>query len=368
MNGKKKNIIVLVGGGSGGPTSPLLAVANEIKNTSPTTRFVFIGTKSGVERHMVKKVGIPFVAIVSAKFRRYWSLQNIFSPLLLIVAFVQSYRILSGLNPRVVFGVGSFVQVPVVWAAWVLGIPVCIHQQDVLLGLANKLCAPFAKQITVTFEESIADFPHGWLVANLQNNSRVVWTGNPAREFSVPTQHEALAHFKLSTGYPTLLVIGGGTGSSALNSLVTASLKQLLNFANVIHITGKNKNANIERHERYRAYEFLDEIEYAYSASDIVIARAGLSTITELATFKKPCILVPMPNSHQQYNANFLAKRGAVLTFDQHLLNATNFPGLVRGLIFDHTLQKDLALKLRETMPKQATQKVARIILNSLEA
>ncbi|MBU4014724.1 glycosyltransferase, partial [Patescibacteria group bacterium] len=170
----QKNIkkILLTGGGTGGSVAPLLAISDVGCRMSDVGKFKFtwIGTRNGVEKQMVQKENIKFISIASGKFRRYFSIKNFIDLFKIIFAFFQSLAILIKEKPALVMSAGSFVSVPVVWAAWLLRVPVLIHQQDVRHGLANKLMAPFANVITVTFEKSLADY-----------GKKAVWTGNPAQ-------------------------------------------------------------------------------------------------------------------------------------------------------------------------------------------
>lgn len=366
MQKQKKQIIVLTGSGSGGPVAPLLALVPHLEQSIAHANFFFIGTNGGVEQHMAKKAGISFVGIVAAKLRRYWSLSNLVTPFKLVVGFIQAYRILNALSPLCVIGAGGFVQVPVAYAAWVLGIPVFIHQQDVMPGLANKLCAPIATRITVTFRESIVDFPHGWSVRNLHTVDKVVWTGNPVRELELPPREKALKHFKLDPEYPTVLIMGGGTGALSLNALVLESLGALTRAFNVLHIAGKGKKVSPGNIERYAAFEFVDDMASCYAVADMVLCRAGLSTITELAALKKPAILVPLPGTHQEINALYLSEEQAVLTLDQNLLTPDNLATFLRSTLFDHTLLKNLGKRLHEVMPQDAGAKIAKVVAKAL--
>lgn len=369
MQKQKKQLIVLTGSGSGGPVAPLLALVPYLEKEFNRTSFLFIGANGGaVEQHMAKKADIPFMGITAAKLRRYWSLSNVFAPLRLLMGLVQAYRALNSLQPICVIGAGGFVQVPVCYAAWLLGIPVFVHQQDVVPGLANKLCAPIARRITVTFRESIADFPHGWSVRNLQAIDKVVWTGNPVRELVLPPREKALKYFKLDPDYPTVLIMGGGTGALSLNTLVVQSLDTLTKSFNVLHITGKGKKVHAHKSERYAAFEFVDDMAISYAAADMVLCRAGLSTITELAALKKPAILVPLPGTHQELNALYLREEQAVLTLDQKLITPDNLATFLRTALFDHMLLKSLGKLLHELMPSHAGQNVAKVIAKALEA
>ncbi|MBI5466708.1 MAG: glycosyltransferase [Candidatus Kerfeldbacteria bacterium] len=222
-------------------------------------------------------------------------------------------------RPQVVVSAGSYVSVPVIWAAHHLGIHTLIHQQDVRPGLANKLMAPAADRITVAFESSLKDFPR----------RKVTWTGNPVRpsifQGSAATAREI---FHLPTTQPVLLVIGGGTGSAHLNQVVGSAAYKLVRQWSVIHITGQQRDFPELHHEHYVATPFLTwQIPHALALADLVICRAGLGTFSELAALAKSAIFVPMPDSHQEDNARVIreAQAGVVIPqsrFDQQRLLA----------------------------------------------
>ena len=242
----KKYKILLTGGGTGGSVAPLLAVAEELNNPinppAPLCKggkyeFLWLGTKYGPEKEMIastsfgagEKAGIKFRAISGGKWRRYFSLKN-FSDLIKIkIGFWQSLWIMIKWRPDLVISAGSFISVPVVWAAWVLRVPILIHQQDVQPGLANKLMAPLAKVVTVTFEKSLNDY-----------GKKAVWLGNPTRR-SLEIPNPKFQIQNLNNNLPVVLIVGGGTGAEAINDLVWQSLGELTKFCQIIHITGKNK-------------------------------------------------------------------------------------------------------------------------------
>lgn len=364
MKASSKDLkIVLVGGGTGGTVSPLLAVSREIRKTEKNVQFLFFGTSS-LDREMVEKERFIYFAISAGKLRRYWSVQNFWIPIQLLVGFIKSYLYLKKNRPQVVFGCGSFVQVPVMYAGWLLGIPVVIHQQDVLPGLANKLCAPIARKITISLEDSRFGFPALSSLSRLASEDKVQLTGNP-HSISVedlPTQKQAIDSLGLRADFPTLLVMGGGTGALFFNELITSNLERLLKSVNVIHITGRGKSIPVPKMQGYLQMEFTLEMGLMYSASDLVLCRAGLSTITELSVLGKVALMVPMPNSHQQVNADFLASRGSAFVVQQEDLDINVLLTAIRKILHSraYITAKERVQKL---LPKDATERVAKIIL-----
>lgn len=357
--------LLFVGGGSGGPVSPLLAVADNITNTHPQAEIFFVGGKQGPEKLMTEQAGYQFFAITSGKLRRYMSFQNFIEPLFIITGFFESLFLLKKLRPDCVFGTGSFVQVPLMWAAFFFRIPVIIHQQDMYPSLSNQLCSLIAKRITVTFEDSLRDFSQSFGLLYKKNPDKVVWTGNPFRKNLMNVdKEEALERFKLKKDFPTVLIFGGGTGSEAINKLVVTSLPLLSKAAQIIHVTGAGK-AQAAPRENYHPYEFISDMGSAFAAADLVVCRAGLSTITELSWLKKVSIIIPMPKSHQEFNAWALGQRNAAIVAKQSQLDAEKFVALIRRVLVDGTLQENIRHNISKIIPKTATEKISTILIQA---
>ncbi len=354
----KKIKIFLTGGGTGGSVSPLLAVREELEKKGGV-EFLWLGTKNGIEKEMVKKAGIEFRAIVAGKFRRYCSWKNLLGPFLIIIGFFQSLWIILRWRPALVMSAGSFVSVPAVWAAWFLGVPVLIHQQDARPGLANRLMAPFANVITVTFKESLKSY-----------GKKAVWTGNPVRRSLTDDRRQTTDdRLKLRADLPVLLVVGGGTGAAAINKLVWAGLDDLTKICQVIHITGKNKIPNYELHPpaggtNYEYFEFLEVEKWAAALrlADVVISRAGLGLLTELSYLAKPTILIPLPDSHQEDNARIFKERGAALVLDQRNLTASVLVDKVKKLLADNVLRSKLRNNINKVIKRGANEKMVKIV------
>ncbi len=358
--------ILLAGGGSGGPVAPLLAVAKYLQNENPSFKFLLVGTKLGPEKLMAKKVGVDFTFIPTAKLRRYFSLYNLVLPFVFLVSLYQAWKLLSKFEPHLIFGAGGFTQVPLIWMGWFKKIPVLIHQQDVSPSLSNSVCAPLANKISVTFEESIKDFPNTSGLFSGKRKTKVFWTGNPSWLTENPNQKQALKSFDLTDKFPTLLVIGGGGGATYFNKLIAKSLPELVKFVQIIHSTGPHKNI-LQKQSQYRPVEFITNMANAYAASDIVLARSGTSTITELSHFEKVSIIVPMPQTHQEANALLLWKSRAAIVLDQQSLSPDMLIKILRKLLFDNDKQKLLARNIQHLLPKRATEKVSTLILAILK-
>lgn len=368
--------VVFVGGETAGPIMPLLAVADEWVKQDSNVKPIFLDTKRSVSSRIVPVRGYEFRSITSGKLRRYWSIKNFFSPFLTVFGLFQSLLLLSKIKPLVVVGAGGYIQVPVIIAAWVLRIPRVIHQQDIVVTVSNKICAPFANKITTTFEKSVKDFSQGLgFEKNYSQYTKVEWTGNPTElKMALHKSEEkniALKHFKLDNERPTVLVIGGGSGARGLNQALAHNLPELLKIAQVLHSSGPGKKIRpavdiAHGHDRYHQYEFINEIEKAYAAADVVISRAGIGSITGLSAKGKISIIVPMPDSHQEANAQYLYEKNAAIVLDQADITSETFTKAVRKILFDANLQSELQKNIVSIMPSGATKKMLDVIKNAI--
>ena len=351
-----KKRILFSGGGTAGSVSPLLAIYDQIK--SQNFEFLWIGTKYGVERVMVEKENILFKTIYSGKLRRYFSLKNFLDIFFLKLGFFQSLFIMLKWRPNLVMSAGGFVSVPIVFAAWCLRVPVIIHQQDVRPGLANKLMAPFAKIITVTFEKSLVDY-----------GKKAVWTGNPARKAigAHNAEHITWNDLDANKKLPILLIVGGGTGAMFINNLVAESLSELTKFCQIIHVTGKNKSS-IPNHQflitNYHSYEFLppDKMASAMQKASLVITRAGMSFLTELSISGKPSIIIPIPDSHQVDNARWFAERSAAIVLEQKNLDQEKFVFQIKQLLDNVETREKLGANISRIMKPGASAEITKIL------
>ncbi len=367
--------IVFAGGGSLGPVTPLLAVAEYLQQQGLRS-MAFIGTQDGPEEKLIEEMGIPFYSVESGKFRRYFDIRNITDPLKIFRGCKDAFDLLGQIRPRVVVSAGAYVAVPVAFAARLRRIPVVIHQQDVHVGLANRLMRPFAKHIFVALEESVSDFPR----------KKTEWIGNPVRQSIVQGDRSVAEKlFSLDVTLPTVLVIGGGTGSLALNHALDQSLPVLLKTCNVIHSAGKGRNLFQdphlqEKHEggdvlasdgtsqslysRYHVMElFTDEMKHAFAVSDLVVCRAGMGTLTELAALSKPSLVIPIPESHQEKNATYFVRRDAIMTLSQKSLTPELLVSQIRALLENKIKQEKLSKNIHALHRSDAAQRFAEYLM-----
>lgn len=346
--------ILLSGGGTMGSVSPLVATYQEIKTLRPETEFLFVGTADGPEKAAVESYKIPFRAIASGKWRRYFDLRNLVDPFKVFWGFIQSYFILKKFRPNAVMVAGAFVGVPIAWAARLHRIPVLIHQQDIIPGLANKLMANIATKITVSFEISLKDF----------FPQKTVLTGNAVRrEFYDCDTKVAGQFFNLKADLPTLLILGGGTGAIKINEIVEKSLADLLQFCQIIHITGKGKKIDVES-DGYHQFEFLSSgMTEAMCAASLIVSRGGLSTTSESIIMAKPTVIIPIPQTHQEFNAQYFQKSNAAYVLSQESLTPEMFISVIKDLLYDEGQLQNLSRNIAKMMPHDGATRIAQLLL-----
>ena len=347
--------IFLVGGGTGGPSAPLIAVGEALAAFSPKAEFFFIGNKPSFDRNFLAGTALKmqYLRIPAGKWRRYFSLLNMVDIFKLIFGFFKSLYLIGRYKPDIIFGAGSFVQVPV-----------AVHQQDAEPLLSTRLTAPIARLVTVALSGSAKDLPDSSGLFARAPKSKLHVTGNPVRSAMLRgSAMRARQYFHLSSDYPIVLVLGGGTGSAALNAVLRQALPELCKYVQVIHVTGGRGNIIMAR-ERYHPYNFLGaELADAYAACDLVIARAGMSTVSELSALGKAAILVPLPDSPQEDNVRLLVFYKCAIGVFQEFFNADLLVRLTRKILWSRELQITLRDNIKRLMPKDADKHIAKLLI-----
>ncbi|MBI4415170.1 MAG: UDP-N-acetylglucosamine--N-acetylmuramyl-(pentapeptide) pyrophosphoryl-undecaprenol N-acetylglucosamine transferase [Candidatus Kerfeldbacteria bacterium] len=339
-----------VGGGTMGSLAPLLAVAVCARKQHTGSQIRFLVSRNPVERTFIASEGFSVQSVPSGKLRRYPDWRNVTDFFIIAWAFLYSLGVLRRLKPHVVVSAGSHVAVPVSWAAWVLRIPVVIHQQDVKKGFANRLMSPFASRITVTFAPSVHDFP----------GKKTLHTGNPVRaEVYLSRAERARQQFGLSATRPLLLVLGGSSGAAFLNELTERVRSTLLQHCEIVHLVGNKARQLPDRQPGYYPIRFLPHgVGDLLAAATCVVARAGLSTLSELAALGKPALLIPMPGTHQEANADYAAQCGAAIRLDQRTLTNETFVAEVTKVLFDAKVRSGLSHAMRGLAQEHAAEDV----------
>jgi len=348
----------MTGGGTLGPATPLITIAQEWKKREPAVHVSWIGTPKGPERTIVENAGYTFYSLRAPKFHRHRKWLWPFVPFLMLLSCMKAYKLLKKLRPEIIFSAGGYVSVPIVWMGKVLGIPSWIHQLDVKPGIANKAMAPVAKRISVTWLDSLEEFP--------EKKTRQV--GSLVRaDIGHGDRRTVMERHHLDGDKPTLFVVGGGTGAQSINEVMEAIGPEIVKRANVIHITGYGKmTVGLEKiHERYVALEFLQKMDDYYAAADVVISRAGMGTILELAALKKPTILIPNANADQVANATRFedANAGAVI----YRINGQILKQEIERLFLDVDRQDEYADNISDLFIPHGEERIVREAMELIE-
>lgn len=302
----KKINILFTGGGSAGHVTPIFPLISALKCRDAA--IFYVGSQAGIERTLIKPLNIPYYSITAGKLRRYWTWKNFLMPFQLLLGIVQSFLLCRRLKPTILFSKGGFVALPVVIAAWINRIPIVIHESDLTPGLANRLSFPFAKLICITFPVT-AGF--------IKKKNKIVMTGMPIREFLFHgDSYKGLNLCGFTHKKPVLLVMAGGLGSAIINESIRRLLKPLTENFQIIHLCGKAKvDPAFENLQGYKQFEYLqDEFSDVMACADLVVSRAGATSIYELLALAKPHILLPLSKKasrgDQIDNANYFLKQG----------------------------------------------------------
>lgn len=305
--------ILLAGGGTGGHLFPALAIADEIKKLKPEAEFLFVGTKGKIEARVVPQRGYAFETIWISGLHRRLTLDNLLFPVKVVVALVQSFFLIKKFQPDVVIGTGGYVCGPILYVASLLGIPTIVHESNSYPGVTTRMLASRARKVYIAFEST-----KRWL----KNTANVELVGTPTRDaLGSVSQEQGCAFFKLDPAKKTVLVFGGSLGAASINSAIVKSLDEIVGAqVQLIWQTGQldyERINNMLSGKRIGWVDaFIDNMEYAFAAADVVICRSGATTLAELTRIGKPAILVPYPHAaadHQTHNAKSLVDVGAAV-------------------------------------------------------
>ena len=306
--------VVISGGGSGGHVFPAIAIANALRDKFPNVEILFVGAKGKIEMEKVPLAGYEIKGLWISGLQRSLTWKNVMFPIKLADSLLRARGILRKFKPQVVVGVGGFASGPTLYVASKMGIPTLVQEQNSYPGLTNKWLAKQVKKICVAYEGMDRFFPL----------HKLVLTGNPVRRDleSNVTKEEAREHFGLVPDRQTIFVVGGSLGARTFNRVMNAEVKAISGSLDVQWIwqigkiyRDKYLETATAKLENVKAQVFVDRMDLAYRAADLIICRAGALTISELCLLGKPAILVPSPNvseDHQTVNAKSLMKNEAV--------------------------------------------------------
>ncbi len=324
--------VLIAGGGTGGHLFPGIALAEEVSTRDVRNDVVFVGTNRGLEARVVPAAGFKFEAITSRGLKGMGLVKTLLGLLTLPLSLFESWKILRRYQPDVVVGVGGYSSGPVVLTAWLMRVPTAVQEQNALPGLTNRILGHFVQAIFLAFEEAVAFFPEkkSWVI------------GNPIRRKLM----ENFLRSKIEHPNFSILVFGGSLGAKGINSRMLDALDHLGDLKGklqFLHQTGKADVEQVRTGYQDKGFnaevvEFIEDMSEAYARCELVVCRAGATTVAELTVCKKASILIPFPfatDDHQAVNARALVDAGAALMFREVELDGAMLAGQIRALAAD---------------------------------
>jgi len=361
--------VAIAGGGTGGHLFPGLAVAEEIRDRREDVEVIFIGTENGIEARVIPREGYPIKLLKSEGFLGKSYLRQAVSLYRAAMAVLDSMAFFKETRPDIVIGTGGYVSVGPVVAARLLNIPILLMEQNMVPGFANRMLSRIADMVAVTYHESAAYFGRG----------KAVRAGNPVRKSVLKGDREtAMELFSLDPGRLTVLVLGGSSGARKLNETMTGALGGLLGVRDGIqflHQTGQQDFERVKKAYRDMGFRamvvpFIHQMAEAYAVADVVISRAGATTLAELTALGKPMLLVPYPHAagHQEYNAGKVVEVGGARLLREHELTPEVMAGHLRELYTSEELRGEMRRKSRTLGRKDAAARVVDLAVSIMRS
>ncbi|MEO6668425.1 MAG: undecaprenyldiphospho-muramoylpentapeptide beta-N-acetylglucosaminyltransferase [Ferruginibacter sp.] len=354
---------IIAGGGTGGHIFPAIAIANALKKILPQATFLFVGARGKMEMEKVPQAGYEIKGLTIAGFNRSSLIKNISLPWKLVNSFFQVSQIFSEFKPTAVIGVGGYSSFPVLRFAQTKGIPTFIHESNSFAGKANMILGKKATRIFTAIEGMERFFPA----------SKIMVTGNPVRQIISDlhvTKEEALKYFGFTAGKKTILSVGGSLGAKNINEAIDQHIELFeQNDLQLIWQTGKpyldKAQERCKGKESIYVNDFISQMEFAYTAADMIISRSGAMAVSEICLVKKPVVFVPYPHAaedHQTVNAQILVNKNAAILIKDHEAFLKLVPAVI-SLSKDDALQQKLINNISPLGVKDADRIIAEAIL-----
>ena len=324
--------VIISAGGTGGHIYPALAIINKIKEKEPNSEFLYIGTHNRMEKDIIPKENIPFKSIEIYGFNRKHFLKNFKTFKCLIKAKRECKKIVKEFRPDIAIGVGGYVTYPVITASHKLGIKTFIHEQNSIAGKANLAMARYVDLIGVSFKSSMSEFP----------KDKVVFTGNPCGENALKVIPAKKSEFKLSDNKKLVLFVTGSLGASTVNNFLTDTMKLFNNKDyEILFVTGNNFYDDVIKNKfpnNVKVVPYIDNLARIMKKTDLIVTRAGASTLSEIIALDIPSILIPspfVPNNHQYKNALDLVNNDAAILIEEKDLKGDILIRTIDDIIYD---------------------------------
>ncbi|HCM89341.1 MULTISPECIES: undecaprenyldiphospho-muramoylpentapeptide beta-N-acetylglucosaminyltransferase [Vagococcus] len=358
--------VLVSGGGTGGHIYPAVSLVKYIKKKHPDAEFLFVGTKKGLESKIVPDQGIPFETIEIQGFKRSLSLSNFKTVYLFLSSIKKAKQIIKKFQPDIVIGTGGYVCGSVVYAAHKLNIPTIIHEQNSVAGVTNKFLARYVDKIGICFSDVTKDFP----------TDKVVMVGNPrAQEVANIKQSDVLTQYGLQTNVSTVLIFGGSRGALAINKALLDSLSLLTEKPyQILYASGEIYFSDVEQKwktitgnkDNIKVVPYIKNMENVLANVDVVVGRAGATSLAEITSLGLPSILIPSPNvtnDHQTKNAQSLVDKHAALMIRNDELTKETLVSKIDELMLNQNKRSEMAEASKKEGIQDATDRLYRLII-----
>lgn len=368
MSTKKHIKIIVAGGGTGGHIFPAVAIANAVKQVHPDADILFVGANGKMEMDKVPKEGYKIVGLDIAGFNRSSLLKNFTLPFKIIRSFLQAKKVINDFRPDAVVGVGGYASFPVLYMAQRNNYPSLLQEQNSYAGKSNKILGKKASCICVAYDDMERFFP----------KEKIVNTGNPVRQtiaHSNISKSDGVSFFHLNPNQKIVFAFGGSLGARSINEALLNQFQEIIaDGTQLIWQTGavyyeRAKEATKNFQSNVKVYAFLREMDYAYAAADIIISRAGASSISELCIVAKPVIFVPFPfasEDHQTHNAMALVQKNAAwIVKDENVKD--ELISKLKTLASEENICREMEKNLKTLAIKDADIKIANKLMELIE-
>lgn len=350
---------IITAGGTGGHIYPAIAIINKILKEEKDSEILYIGTLDRMEKDIIPRLNIKYVGIDIKGLKRKITIDNFKNLYKFEKAKHTCKKIIKEFNPDIVIGTGGYVTAPVIWAAKKLGKKTFIHEQNSSVGLSNKYLTKYADKIGVSFESALKLFP----------SEKVVYTGNPCSENAIKTKSATKKEFNLTEGKKLVLIVMGSLGSSSVNEKISSYLRDFgKKDYEVLFVTGKEKYSKINKSNipsNVKVTPYIDDLPRVMKISDVIITRAGATTMSEIIALAIPSIFIPSPyvtNNHQYKNAISLVDKKAGVILEEDKLTKDNLLNEIDGLLNNSKEYNEIKSNLKRYGVKDSSTRIYEIL------
>ena len=356
--------VIISAGGTGGHIYPALAIINKIKEKEPNSKFLYIGTDNRMEKDLIPSFNIPYESLHVTGIKRKLTLDNFKSLSNFVTAKKKCKKIIKDFNPDVVIGCGGYVTAPVISASYKLGYPTFIHEQNSVVGLANKFLSRYATKIGVSFSSTISSFP----------KNKAVLTGNPCSESAIKLKKADKTTYGFNKNKDLVIIVMGSLGSKTINDIIYRNLDKFKDKKyEVLFVTGNSYYEQIDHNKEYKNVKivpYIKELPSVMKVSSLLVSRAGASTISEIEAVGIPTIFIPSPyvtNNHQYKNAADLVENDKALLIEEKDLTIDKLIDTIDSILNDKDKYNKIKNNLISTSIKDSSERIYKILKEILK-